>query len=391
MLQWNPKSPHELPPTAEVLKSREREAQEATEERFQKYLRRRRRWIAAGKVATFAALFLDVHASLYLSDVRNNMLAADEAQPTVAILQDAPDTTDPHQANIYFDGFNTYSADYLVKKLGPGYQEAFDGENWSVRYNNAVLNSAQLSDIVQEKFASQNITSTDFVSYSMGDVPMVDVAVDTIANTWVDIENINIISGPANFDSLTNKTKDELSTAKSLAVIPWIEYSSPFRYVLEAYFYRNDIEKNAWNAIDGINTRFNNGNITTNAFLASQINSVSDSNIPDKILEIGKYADTKHMPNINVIIIANEKDTVVDNAKSAEAICAAALKARLHCTISSVDSRHALYFQQKSIDQYNESFQEIAATVQPYTTQEQTRHALSLYDYYQQDTLVLNR
>lgn len=388
MLQRNPELPDIDSQTFSKNTPLEADALAATEERFQKYLNRRSFWMSIGKVAIAGGLFVNAHTSLYLADARANMLAINDAQPTVSVELPAPESSDGADATIHFQGFNAYDADYFVKKIGPGYQESFGGEALSVQYNNVPLDSSKLSQVVQEKIKTEGIDSINFTSYSMGDAPMVDVMLDTIASSWVNVENINILSGLADFDSLTPAAKKELEFAKTIEDIPFIEYSTLFRYWLEVYFYRKDISHNASNAIGGINTRFINGNVTTNSFLASQINSVTESNIPQKIEQIGTYADTKHMPNINVIVIKDGMDHVVDNSVSAEKICAAAIKAKLHCTVVEVTSRHGAYFTPNSIQEYTQAFATLDQIVQPYTARETARHALDIYSYYQDDAIL---
>lgn len=379
MLQPNPRGPRELPPTAAAL---EKSVQEAIDARYEKEIHRRRRLIAVGKVAVMSLLFVNANVSAYLSDVRNNMIATAEAEPSVLHIGDPLNEPDK-KANIYFDGFNTFGASNLIKSLGEGYQQAYDGENWSIQYNNAPLNSAELSELTLARLTDEDVQSVDYVSYSMGDDPMLDVAVDTIANTDTRVENITIIAGPADFDTLTENTKEELALAKNLAWIPWIEYSTSFRYILETYFYRDNIQRNAWAAFGGINTRFSNGDVTTNSFLASQIESVSKLNIPQKLEEIGKLSETKHMPNINVITINDNRDTVVDNDRSAEKICGAAFKAGLHCTIRGVDSVHSGYYFPKSVEQYTAAFDSLASLSKTYTADEIARIALIRQGQYQ--------
>jgi len=386
MLQRNPKSPNELPPTAEVL---EQQAQKATDERFEKYLKKRRRNIAIGKVAVGTGLFFQAATAPYFGDVRVNMLETESAEPTVSVLREATDPAFENTATIFFDGFNSYSADHLVKKLGPGYQDAFDGELWSVGYNNAPLNPADITELVKDKIEARGITKVKVVLHSQASAPGTDTYVDIIANTWTDVEDVIYIESPADFDSLTEKTQDELGFAKELAWIPWIEYSTLFRLGLEGYFYQEAMQKNPIQTSGGIATRFENGNMTTNAFLASQINSIGDANVAAKIEEIAQYADTKHMPNISYIMIDDNKDLVVDNLEASQKICDAAGD-DLNCTVRSVKSAHGEYYLPQSVEEYNRVFNELANITKPYTTQEAARHALNLYGIYQDERLLLS-
>lgn len=376
MRQQNFRGTGELPPSAEV---REKSLNEAADSQQERKHRTRRRLNKFGKVAVTSLLILDVHVTAYVIDVHENMVAADEAQSTIGILDEAPDETTAQKANVYFHGFNTFNADDLVHRFGHTYQEDYGGENWSIQYNNAVLDSAKLSTLVLDRFEKEETQQADFISYSMGDDPMMNVAVDTVANTDIDVQNITIMSGPADYDTLTDATKEQLAIAKSLAWVPWIEYSTPFRYALEAYFYRDNFERDPIEALDGMNIRINRGDMTTNRFLASQINSIANLDVPSKIKEIAEYADTKHMPNINVIVIKDEKDTVVDNARSAEKICKTAEEVGLNCTVTSVDSTHGGYWSESSLVEYTNAFTELAPIDKEYTVAEVARVALNEY------------
>lgn len=386
MLQRNPKSPNELPPTADVLRNRESEVQQATDERFQKYLKKRRRMIAIGKVAVTTGLFIGANVSPYLADVRANMLETADARPSVVERQ--PDhPIDEHKANVFMHGFNTYGAQDLINRLGDGYQDAFDGESWAVQYNNAPLSSNLIGTMLVDRFEEQDISSTDFVLYSQGGVTGAEAVTKVIADTWVDVENVTFASSPSSYDTLTDKTKEEIGIAKDMAWIPWIEYSTLFRLGAEAYFYRNEMQSNFAAASNGIMTRYGNGDMTSNQFIGSQINKMVEANVASEIEKWGEYADTKHMPNINYILI--EDDKVVDNREAAKEICTAAQKIGAHCTILTVKADHGGYFQPSAIEDYNRVFNELSDIVAPYTSQEASRHALTLYGIYQDERLLL--
>jgi hypothetical protein len=349
----------------------------------QKYIKRLHRRHKLARFALTAGLLASLPTSFYLSDVRANMAEAAEAKPTIRVMSEALNEDASNKATIFFHGFNTFGASDLVRSIGEGAQQAFEGEQWSVQYNNAPLDAEEISDALNEKLQERHITSVDVVTYSMGDVPGIDAAVDIINNDWRHVESITILSGPADYDGLTEKTKEELSIAKNLAWIPWIEYSTPFRYFAEMYFYKDAIERNPMAAVGGINTRFMNGNVTTNLFLSSQINSISDSDIKGKINSIN---EDKFRPVINYVKIKDGKDTVVDNDYSAEKICEYANDKGLVCNVFEVNSRHGEYY--LSTDEYNAVFEQVGELLRPQVKQEQARYALNLYSYYQLDTVT---
>lgn len=389
MLQRNPKLPNELPPTAEVLHHRETQAQEAADERFQKYLTKRRRWIALGKAAVGTGLFINAAIAPYLGDVRANMIESADARPSVQIIANAIDPENSDHATVFFHGFNTYGARHLTNTIGPGYQAAIDGQLWSMQYNNAPLDNHFMSEALIEKFNEEGITSVDFVLYSQGGVAGSAVITDIIEKTWVDVENVTYASSPSSFDTLTEKTKEEIGIAKDMAWIPWIEYSTLFRLGAEAYFYRNEMQNNFATASGGIMTRYNNGNMTNNLFLGSQINAMVEADVPSEIEQWGEYADEKFIPSINFAL--TESDIVVNNRASISEICPAARKIGSQCIVRAVNARHGEYYLPKSVEEYNRVFQELADVTKPYIMQEASRQALNLYYLYQKETFTFEK
>lgn len=390
MYQRSLRPPRELPPVTHVPETDEAlEAAvfEATEERFQQYLTKRRRLFSLGKTALSVGLAFNTAIAPYLSDVRANMLATSEAFPDVATIIEADTPESSDTTTFFFNGFNANDADYFIKKLGPGYQAVNGGDLASVRYNNAPLSPKLLSEMVVSEINENDIKTVKLVLHSKGAAPGMETVKAILEKTDATIEEITFIESPADGDSLTEKTTEELAIAKNLSWVPFIEYSTFWRLSLEAYFYKDAIEKRPFSTSDGIATRYNNGDMTTNAFLASQINSVLRSDIPKRITELAEYRSTEFMPAINYIMIKGNNDLVVDNAESVEKICKAAYSVELPCSVAVVDAAHGDYFLPKAITEYNRAFAELAEANSPYITQETARHALRLYDFYQMDAI----
>lgn len=332
---------------------------------------RRRTKLAKG--ALIAGLAIHLPIALYMSDVSANMEAVSKMAPTIEEIAPATDPLN-NTVTIFYDGFNTFGAHNLVHYLGPSVQEAYEGEQWSIQYNNAPLDAARIASIVNEKIAEKHITSVNVVSYSMGDQPGTENAVDVINNSWTNVESINILSGPSSYDGLTDSTKNELAIAKGFSWIPWVEYSTPFRYLAELYFYRDNFKNQPIKTISEINERFDNNEVTTGLFISSQINAIADANIP---AEIEKIDPNKFQPVINYIKIKEGQDSVVNNEYSAEAICAAAFKMHLHCNVVEVNSEHSQYYQ--TTDVYTEAFQELSPIVAEQVAEEKADYAARLY------------
>jgi hypothetical protein len=347
----------------------------------ERYIKKNARRILLGKSALALSLVLALPVSAYVSDVRTNMAETEAAQPSIRVMNDAVNEEAADKATIFYHGFNTFGASDLVRTLGKGVSQAYGGEQWSVQYNNAPLSAEHIEETLKDKIGQSAIRAVDIVSYSMGDVTAVKNGFDLIDSSWTDVESMTILSGPADYNGLTEKTQEELDFAKSLAWIPGIEYSTVGRYVAEMYFYKDDIEKNPTNAIGGINTRFMNGEVTTNNFLASQIYDISDANIKDSIKEV---SELKFRPVVNYVKIKDGQDAVVNNDYSAEKICEYANAKGLICNVFEVDSRHGLYW--KTPDAYDKVFAEIAKVVKPQVAQERERLTLSRSDYLNEDT-----
>lgn len=347
----------------------------------ERYVKKRALGIRLGKSALALSLTLSLPISAYASDVRTNMAESENAKPTIRVMNEAFTEDGADKATIFYHGFNTFGASDLVRTLGDGVSQAYEGEQWSIQYNNAPIDAEKIEKTITDRIGQSAVNAIDLVSYSMGDVTALKNGFDIIDSSWTNVESITIMSGPADYDGLTEKTKDELEVAKSLAWIPGIEFSTLGRYVAEMYFYKDAIEKNPTTAIDGINTRFMNGDVTTNNFLASQIYDISDANIKDSFKEIDEL---KFHPIINYVKIKDNNDAVVDNDYSAEKICEYAEAKGLICNVFEVESRHGLYW--KTSDAYNEVFAEIAGVVKPQVAAEQERLTLARADYLNKDT-----
>lgn len=341
----------------------------ANEER---YIKKRLTSRAFGRAALAVTLTLALPISTYVADVRANMAESESAKPTIRVMNEAATEAGADKATIFYHGFNTIGASDLVRTLGKGASQAFEGEQWSVQYNNSPINAELIGEIAQDKIYKSNTQSVDIISYSMGDITALKNSFEFIDSNSADVETVTILSGPADYDGLSEKTREELELAKSLAWIPGIEYSTIGRYVAEMYFYKDDIEKNPANAIAGINNRFMSGAVTTNNFLASQIYDVSDANIKDSIKSV---SELKFRPIINYVKIKHGNDTVVDNDYSAEKICQYANEKGLICNIFEVDSRHGLYW--KTSEAYDKVFAEIAQVVKPQVADERERLTLA--------------
>ncbi|MGH7218105.1 MAG: hypothetical protein ACREGE_01500 [Candidatus Microsaccharimonas sp.] len=347
----------------------------------ERYIKRRALGISLGKSALALSLTLALPVAAYASDVRTNMAESEHAKPTIRVMNEAYTEDGTDKATIFYHGFNTFGASDLIRTLGDGVSQAYEGEQWSVQYNNAPIDAEKIGTTIKNRIGQSAVNAVDIVSYSMGDVTAVKNGFEIIDSSWTDVESITIMSGPADYDGLTKKTKNELDYAKSLAWIPGIEFSTFGRYVAEMYFYKDDIEKNPTNAIDGINTRFMNGDVTTNNFLASQIYDISDANIKDNFQEIDEL---KFHPVINYVKIKDGNDDVVDNDYSAEKICEYAEAKGLTCNVFEVESSHGLYW--KTSEAYDQVFAEIAKVVKPQVAAEQERLALARADYLNEDT-----
>lgn len=347
----------------------------------ERYIKRRTLGIRLGKSALALSLVLAIPVSAYINDVRTNMAESEIAVPTVRVINEAFTEAGADKATIFYHGFNTFGASDLVRTLGGGVAQAYEGEQWSVQYNNAPMNAEKIQTTIEDRIEQSAINAIDIVSYSMGDVTAIKNSFEIINSSWTDVESITIMSGPADYDGLTEKTQEELDYAKSLAGIPGIEFSTLGRYVAEMYFYKEDIEKNPMNAIGGINTRFMNGDVTTNNFLASQIYDISDANVKDSFKDIDEL---KFHPVINYVKIKDNNDEVVDNDYSAEKICEYATAKGLICNVFEVDSRHGLYW--KTSEAYDKVFAGIAKVVKPQVAAERERLILARADYLNQDT-----
>jgi len=365
------------------------EEDQPVSEEILSYLKRRTRIrkLAERALAT-TLIFVATATSGYLHDVGKNRIAASTAQPSITEAYPALDT-DTNKATVIYDGFNTFGARYFAKTLGGSIQKAFGGEGLAVQYNNAVLDAERIGNEVDETLEEKpHIDTLDFVFHSAGDVPGVDYMVNKVNTTWVPVETATLIAGPADYDSLTQATQDQFGTAEAFADVPYIEYSTFFRYILEMHFYEDALERNPIRTLDGINTRFANGDVTNNLFLGSQLKSVSNADVPGKILDTD---NDKFKTIYNVAVL--EGDDVVNGTDSAEKICAAVEEIGHICNIFTIprpNGGHGSYYTEEGRIAYDKLFEEIARVNKPQLEEEWQRYSLYKFNLYQEESITFD-
>lgn len=378
MLQRNP----ELPPVTVDAPEIVPEDSEPTEYQLQ-YLRRRertrRRMGRVGFVATSIGVLV---GTAYWADVAHNIQEEKEAEPGIYILADPLDEENNHKATIILDGFNTMNANSYTREIGESIQQYADGELWSVDYNNAPLNGKTIFESAFELAEKRGITSISVATYSMGDIPGVEVATDFYVSSPLPVEKISITAGPSDVEGLQPYRQWELDFAKNVAEkIPGATHSTFWRYVAELYFYKDYYIKD-----DGFNIgtfmkvggsilkHFWEGDYTSNSFLLSQIDAMNSSDIKQNLEEIGEASDPESedyngkLPPI-VMYFGTGKggyDAMVNNKYSSEKICEYAETSGMPCFQYYVPGAvHSEYY--RSVKEYLSTSQAAADKINPFS------------------------
>jgi hypothetical protein len=319
----------------------------------------------------------------YWVNVMQNTITEEQAKPSINVMAGPLHEEDKHKATIILNGFNTLNADGYTESMGKSIQQYADGELWSVDYNNAPLNGKTIYESAYELAVKRGITSLSVASYSMGDVPAVEVAADFVAHSPIPVEKIAITSGPSNYSGLRESMQKQLESAKFWSQWPGLTHSTYGRYAAELYFYKDfysgdgfDLEK-FWDTATSIAGRFNENELTSNSFLMSQIEALDNANIEGNFKKIAEKSKANSTLTPVVMYFGTGKaiktkdglqggyDYIVNDKLSSQEICQYAAEADMPCfTYYVPGAEHSRYYE--STKQYMDMSKVAAKVVNPY-------------------------
>lgn len=352
-----------------------------------KYLKKRRIRRTAGYVITLTCGGL---ATFSLLDMHTNMQNEANAEASMRVVTPAQSPDNQDSAWMTFNGFNTMNADPFLDEMGHGMQMMSDGDLVSAHYDNAKFNNKTIFESAYELAIGKGYESINIKSYSMGDVPAVSVMADFVEKTDIPVESVGIISGPSGYEGLRSYQQDEMKTAQFISkLFPNAKYSTPVRYLLEVYFYRDNYTKGTfrpWNTLEGIDhnfdvigkninsfvgvlkgmkTRFDRHGMTSSSFLLEQIYALQKANFDKAFERTAAQKNEKLMPVIYYFGTGEGGyDNVVNDVISGETICGLAHKHGLTCFNYAVpNAQHAWY--SKTIEEYEATYAEAKLDVDP--------------------------
>jgi pimeloyl-ACP methyl ester carboxylesterase len=280
-----------------------------------------------------------------IHDIQNNMDIANHAKIDITVEGKALKAENADTAIVFLNGFGTYNADMLITSIGPAVQPVIDGEEWSVSYGNAPLSIDALTNEVKALAVERGTKNVVIVGYSTGGILAIEEADKLVNDTNLNVKAVIAISTPDGYDGIRPARQTELESVKTVASIPYAEYSTPLRFIGEMYFRRslytegNVIEnlQNFFTTTDAVNQDLANKNMPGTWLLVDQGFAIIDANLKQNITDIGNAPSTKLMPDIEYLGTAKPGyDYMVNNWVSSKSICTDALKARLSCQINNV-------------------------------------------------------
>lgn len=348
------------------------------------------------------ALAATTLVSSYWSDVKDTRAEQASAEISLNVMHKPLDSENSHKATIFIDGFNTYDADYISDKLGPGVQTFSDGEVWSLSYNNALLNREKIFTTIIEKAKKRDIDTISFAGYSMGGIIATEAATDVVTKTDINVDSITMLHTPDGDAGLQNYQKKELGLSQTIAeIVPGAIDSSWMRFGAEMYFnkgtYTQGLPKDWWNVAqdakfvaentDGffntvqyVSERLKDPKQTSTQLLSQQVYKIDQFDMKKELGQIAKQKDKKQMPVI--LYFGMDHDYMVKDDVSEANFREDSLDNGLDYYSYTVP--HAVHSQfDKSIKEYMQTFDVASVEVSESVRAEAARHALYLYD--QQD------
>lgn len=336
--------------------------------------RQKRRAQLHGSIACAAAVTTIVapfHA--YARDVIDNKIAAAESTPTIdsipqksitPLSPEAAALLDPEvtkslealrstSAIFYLAGFDTADGSIYGKKLSAAIHQISPGDDESINYGEAPLDSTEIGKKIIEHAERQGITRITLSGNSLGGYVALETALYIMEHSDIEVEAIINNSTPAGSEGLLPNTKRDLATMMNLLKFPESKYSDAAR---------------AAATIAQESPRFNDGNLVENFvdfwkvffetqeavqekrrpgmwLLVDQALAINNVDLKDIIKRIGALRGEKHIPILIYMRAENPKDdTVVDVEKSGNALREYAEEADIQFEIAYVEGqRHTSY------------------------------------------------
>jgi len=396
------RNPPEKFSTTPDLETTEFVAYEKLDKSLEKRLKRRSRMPI--KVGAVALAFATV-GSVYWADVEENRNERAEAKVSINVVGEAIDDANSDKATLFIDGFNTYDADYLTKSIGDAARQVADGEQWSLSYNNAILNREQIYETIIETAEERGIESISIAGYSMGGIIAVEAASDVVANSSIEVNTFTMMHTPDGTEGLQTKPKNELSFLQDLVKwFPGAIDSTYVRFFGELYSYKDlytkgefkdwDITHNAKVISDNIGRfsrtfnslwpKVNNPKGTSLQLMLEQGYKIDHFSMKNELERITAEGDSKQMPV--GLYLSMENDSTVKNQETADSFTVSTHETGIKFHKYTVpDAVHSQYY--KTIDEYMQAFDRVSGVMARDVEEEKEKH--EAYLAYQDEISIL--
>lgn len=344
------------------------------------------------------ALAVTTLTSSYWGNVNDNRAEQANAEVSLSLIHQPLDDANSDKATIFIDGFNTYDADHIADKLGPGIQKITDGEVWSLSYNNALLNREKIYKTIMEMVKKRHIQSISFAGYSMGGIIATEAATDVVTKSDIDTTAVMMLHTPDGKAGLQEYQKRELGLSQTIAEnVPGAIDSTWVRFAAEMYMnkgaYTQGLFDEWWDVnhetkaivdnVDGfidtyryVDDRLKDPKQTSTQLLSQQVYKIDQFNMQNELHEMAKQKEKKQMPAI--LYFEMDNDYMVKDQLSSANFRTDSLKNGI--PFYSYNVPNAIHSQfDKSTKQYMQTFElannEVSGTIR----NEAARHALYLY------------
>lgn len=309
---------------------------EVNDAKIEKYINRlgRRGYRYLGGLAVLGVVVNPVAA--YSSDVIHNYQYVSEASVDISARSDPLSEEYSDSALIILNGVGTQNANSIAKYQGEALQNITDGSLYSVNYRNAPLDHQVITDKIINLADNNDINRISIVGYSAGGNTGVDVALNIIKDSEIDVPTIVFNLTPDGVEGLQPDKQEDLKFVDTIASIPGARYSKHLRFLAEVVS-RMDQNPNAdfWKTLRTTSDVVYNDQLPGFNLMMDQVMDIVESDIRSRMIEIGKITRQQNKLKPVIIYLAAEpgSDRVVNNQLSYENICGYAQEAGLECIV----------------------------------------------------------
>lgn len=346
-----------------------------------------------------AALTLQSLWAGYNIDTHINRLEAAESEPDIKVLsQEYVNPAEP-STTFYLAGFDTRNGDTFGEQVGVAIHQILPGVDASIDYGNAPLDAEEIAKRIISYAEEAGLSNISIAGNSLGGKVAAKVVEYIVLNSYLEVAAVITNATPADSDDLRPKTQNDLATMmgvfENLKGVD-AKHSTFARYALTlAQEHENFVNTNSgifdpgafWEVSGKTWERINENRVPGMWLTIDQALAITDIDLEEIMMNIGKQRGEKRMPVFVVMRTANpDDDTVVLVEQASKKICDSAAKAGIVCTIVQVqDAIHTSYRFNTQI--FTDALAPVAEPIRSDMDQEALEFALSRLDTWAESNL----